>query len=69
MRREWSENMKVTREKFIEHYAVLYHKELLERLPEEETVTIMLHRSNQVIADMNNHLIHAIYQSIKKEGE
>ena len=69
MRREWLANMKTTREKFVEHYAVLYHKELLERLPPEECVTVMLHRTNQIIADLNNHLVAAIFQNINKKED
>lgn len=59
--------MLTTREKFIEHYLVLYRKSLLTDLPEEATVTKMLHTSTSIINHLNAHLIAAIYQNLKKE--
>ncbi|MFC1808853.1 hypothetical protein ACFL3D_01865 [Candidatus Omnitrophota bacterium] len=58
--------MKTTREKFVEHYGVILCKELLERLPEEETPTMMLHYTGLIMSDVNTHLIHGIHQSLKE---
>jgi len=52
---------------FIEHYLVLYQKDLLEHLPEKAHVTQMLHVAGQIINNLNTHLIAAIHQNLKTE--
>ena len=56
-----------TNEKFTEHYLVLYQKELLEKLPKNACVTVMLHQSGVIINNLNTHLLAAIHQNLTKE--
>jgi len=70
MRKEWGTNMVVNKSKFMEHYGVLHHKELMENLPEKATVTQMLHYSGLIINKLNTSLISQIHQNLnKKERE
>jgi len=59
--------MEIIREQFVERFIVLFHKELLNRLPEKAIVTVMLHKSGVIVNDLRSELIAEIHKSIKKE--
>ena len=67
--RKWTTTMKIKKEEFVNDYADLYKRELLERLPPEELTTIMLHKAGQIINDINVHIIAGIHQSLKKKED
>jgi hypothetical protein len=56
---------KITREKFIEHYTVIYTKELLERLPVEANTTNMLLCAGRIINDVNTHVISGMHKAME----
>ena len=60
--------MEIIREQFVERFIVLFHKELLNRLPEKAIATVMIHKSGVIINDLGSELIAEIHKSIKKEG-
>ena len=57
--------METTKEHFLDHYLVLFTKELWQHLPEKATVTQMLHSSGVIINNLGTHLIAAIHQNMQ----